>query len=161
MSQLVPYLMCLDQLFSKPMFTQLILISEAMFCCRGRVTMRGLSRWSAHPINSYRRIQRFYSKSINGLQVNWSLFRTHRLNEQEVYLLVGDETTISKAGKKTSGLGKFFSSIQSRHIRGLGFFSLALVGVTSQKASPLLMEPLPPDLERKTKVTQKLPQRTP
>ena len=83
--------------------------------------------------------------------MNWSLFYHCRFDKQEVYLLAGDETMVTKAGKKTYGLGKFFSSTHSRHRKGLGFFSLSLVGVSSKTASPLLMEQLPAEMSRKTK----------
>lgn len=161
MYQVMPYLICLDQLFSKPMFSQLVLISQAMLCCRGRVTMLGISRWSEEPSKNYRRIQRFYSKSIDWLKVNWSLFYHARFDQQEVYLLSGDETMVNKAGQQTYGLGKFFSSVHSRHVKGLGFFSLSLVGVSSKTASPLLMEQLPADMNRKTKEIPKSTKKRP
>jgi len=155
MYQVMPYLMSLSQLFSKPMLGQLLLITQAMLCCRGRITMLGLSRWSQDSSCGYRRIQRFYSKPIDWLKVNWILIKAHRLNRKEVYLLAGDETTVSKAGKHTYGLGKFFSSIHSRHVKGLGFFSLSLIGVSSRQACPLLMEQLPAEMSRKTRASKK------
>ena len=42
----------------------------------------------------------------------------------DVYLLAGDEVVISKAGKKTYGLDRFFSSLISKPISGLSFFTL-------------------------------------
>lgn len=84
--------------------------------------------------------------------MNWILFTTHSYPADEVHLLCGDETTVTKSGKCTHGLGRFFSSIQSRCVKSLGFFSLCIVNVSSGKASPLLMEQLDPKMKRKTKV---------
>ncbi len=122
-----------------------------MLCCHGQITMLNLSRWSGKG-GSYRSIQRFYASSICWLEMNWLLFTMHTYKEDEVYLLCGDESTVTKSGKCTHGLGRFFSSIQSRCVKSLGFFSLCIVSVSSGKASPLLMEQLDPDMKRETKV---------
>jgi putative transposase len=66
--------------------------------------MLNLSRWSSKG-GSYRSIQRFYRTKVCWLNINWLFFCTHRLKE-EIYLLAGDETTITKSGKCTHGLGR-------------------------------------------------------
>ncbi|MBF0240695.1 MAG: transposase [SAR324 cluster bacterium] len=151
MFEMLPYLSCLDQVLSSTLMRQLTVITTAMLCCRGRVTMLNLSRWSSKG-GRYRSIQRFYNSSVSWLSVNWALFCCHQLRNDEVYLLVGDETTVTKSGKSTYGLGRFFSSIYSRAVPGIGFFSLCLVGISSEQASPLLMEQLAPDMKKQTKV---------
>jgi len=55
--------------------------------------------------------------------------RTHLADPQGGYLLAGDEVVVSKAGKQTHGLGRFYSSIAQRPIPGLSFFALSLVDV--------------------------------
>jgi len=50
-----------------------------------------------------------------------------------------NETTVTKSGKKTYGLGRFFSSIYGRAVPGLEFFSLSLISVKRHKAYPILM----------------------
>jgi len=57
-------------------------------------------------------------------------------------LLAGDETTVTKSGKSTYGLGRFYSSSYGRAVKGLSFLSLCLVGVSSRQSAPLLMEPI-------------------
>ena len=121
-----------------------------MLCSRGRITMLELSRWSGKG-GSYRSIRRFYHSNICWLSVNWAFFKQHRLKHDGIYLIAGDETTVSKSGKSSYGLGNFFSSIHSRAIKGLGFFSLCLIEVRSRKTSPLLMEQLEPDMKRRVK----------
>ena len=71
--------------------------------------------------------------------------------------MAGDETTVTKSGKWTYGLGRFFSSIYSRAVPGIGFFSLCLIGVSSRQASPLLMEQLDPAMKKYTKVKKGKP----
>jgi len=125
-----------------------------MLCCKGRITMLGLSRWSDKG-GSYRSIQRFYGSTVNWLQVNWLFFKTHRFKENEVYLLTGDESTVTKSGKSTHGLGRFYSSIYGRAVKGLNFLSLCLVGVSSRQSAPLLMEPMEAGMKKETQVKKK------
>jgi putative transposase len=54
--------------------------------------------------------------------------------------LAGDESPVSKAGKKTHGVDWFFSSIHDKVMRGLGFFSIALIDVTKRQAYSLSTE---------------------
>jgi putative transposase len=57
-----------------------------------------------------------------------------------VYLAVGDESVVSKAGKKTYGLDRFFSSIYNKPIPGVSFFTLSLVSVSDAVSHPMLTE---------------------
>ncbi|MBF0259651.1 MAG: transposase [Desulfamplus sp.] len=154
MSKIMPYLEFLSQNFPKQFVRLLGVVSQAMLCCKGRITMHGLSRWSGKG-GSYRSIQRLYGSTVNWLQLNWLFFKKHRLKKDEVYLLAGDETTVTKSGKSTYGLGRFFSSIHGRAVKGLNFLSLCLVGVSSRQAVPLLMEPMDAGMKKETQVKKK------
>jgi len=64
--------------------------------------------------------------------------------------LTGDQTVISKPGKKTSGLDRFFSSLCDKAVPAVTCFSIALIHVGKryayshtyvQSASPLLCLP--------------------
>ncbi|NER40167.1 MAG: transposase [Oscillatoria sp. SIO1A7] len=46
--------------------------------------------------------------------------------EKDVYLLAGDEVVVTKAGKKTYGIDRFFSSLYGKPVSGLSFFALSL-----------------------------------
>jgi putative transposase len=83
----------------------------AMLAMTGRVTMLGLSRWAENG-GSYRSIQRFYHTAIPWAQVFSQFFSQHLLKKEGVYILAGDESVVSKAGKKTYGLDRFFSGMQ-------------------------------------------------
>ena len=53
-------------------------VIEAMLSMSGRVTMRGLSRWSGKG-GSYRTIQRFFTTSLHWCHLQWLLIRQHWL----------------------------------------------------------------------------------
>jgi putative transposase len=82
----------------------------ALLALTGRVTMLRLASWAGKG-GSYRIIQRLYNTAIPGEQVLWQFFSQHLFQRGSVYILVGDESVVSKAGKKTSGLDHFISGI--------------------------------------------------
>ena len=49
---------------------------------------------------------------------------------------------VTKAGKKTYGLDRFFSSLYGKTVPGLCFLSLSLISVGRRTSYPLLMEPV-------------------
>ena len=70
----------------------------------------------------------------------WVFFRQHVHRPDEVYLLAGDEVVVTKAGKHTYGLGRFFSSLDGQPVPGLAFFALSLVSVQARRAFPVRVE---------------------
>ena len=101
--------------------------------------MLGLSRW-AEKGGSYRTVQRFYHTDIPWAQVLWTFFREHLMDEQDTYLLAGDECVVTKAGEKTHGLDYFFSSLMQKAVPGLSFFTLALVSTRQRRSYPVCVE---------------------
>ena len=49
---------------------------------------------------------------------------------------------VSKSGKSTYGLSRFFSAVYGKTVPGLAFFSLSLVSVKQGRSYPMLMEPI-------------------
>ncbi len=96
----------------------------------------GLSRWTEKGA-SYRTIQRFFNTQLLWCELHWCLLRNHLMSEDDVYLLAGDEVVVTKAGKKTFGLDRFFSSLYGHPVKGLCFFSLSLVSVKRRHSYPL------------------------
>ena len=139
MTNIIALLACLDQCVDKTTVRQLNRIMVAMLTMTGRVTMLGLSRWTTKG-GSYRTIQRWFGKSLPWLQMSWLFVRHHLLNADDEYLLAGDETVVTKAGKQTYGLDRFFSSIYGKPVPGLAFFALSLVSLQERKSYPLLVE---------------------
>ena len=101
--------------------------------------MLGLSRWTEKG-GSYRTVQRFFYTVIPWAQVFWAFFREHLLDRQDTYLLAGDESVVTKAGKQTHGLDYFFSSLQQKAVRGLSFFTLSLISTKQRRSYPICVE---------------------
>ena len=139
MTDIIALLACFDQSVDKTTVRQLNRIIVAMLTMTGRVTMLGISRWTEKG-GSYRTIQRFFGKTLPWLQMSWLFVRHHLLNPEDEYLLAGDETVVTKAGKQTHGLDRFFSSLYGKPVPGLAFFALSLVSVQERKSYPLLVE---------------------
>jgi hypothetical protein len=70
----------------------------------------------------------------------WTIVGVHLLNPQGEYVLAGDEVVVSKAGKLTHGVGRFYSSVAQRPIAGLSFLALSLVDVQQRRSYPLRVE---------------------
>jgi len=115
---------------------QLSRIALAMLAMTGRVTMRGLARWAGTG-GSYRTIQRFFHTTLPWAAILWLFVRTHLLRSGEHYLLVGDECVVTKAGRATHGVDRFFSSIFGKPVPGVSLFALALVSRTERQAFPV------------------------
>ncbi len=58
-------------------------------------------------------------------------------------------------GEGIDGLGRFYSSIYGRAVKGLNFLSLCLAGVSSKQSAPLLMEAMDAGMKKETQVKKK------
>lgn len=114
-------------------------IALAMLAMTGRVTMLGISRWTAQG-GSYRTVQRFFSTIIPWASLFWLFFRTHLFHPDDLYLLAGDETVVTKAGKHSPGLDRFFASLYGKSIPGLAFFTLSLISTKERRSFPIAVE---------------------
>ena len=72
--------------------------------------MLGISRWTGKG-GSYRTIQRYFNAIISWPQAFVGFFMQHLYDPEDTYILVGDETVVTKSGKETHGLDHFFSSL--------------------------------------------------
>ena len=106
-----------------------------------RVTILGLSRWSERG-GSYRTLLRWFHSKLNWAELHWLLVREHLLVEEQEWILAGDEVVVSKSGKNTSGLDRFFSSLRGKAIPGLCFMGLLLISVKQRRSYPLCLEPI-------------------
>ena len=136
---IIVVLQCLGQCLNQATLRQLHCIVSAMLAMTGRVTMLGLSRWTEQG-GSYRTIQRFFNTVLNWRKLHWLLIRHHLLEANEPVLIGGDETVVTKAGDKTYGLDRFFSSLYGKPVPGLAFFGLFLLSVKSRRSYPVMME---------------------
>lgn len=142
---------------------QLGRVVPAVLAMTGRVTMLGISRWSEKG-GSYRTVQRLFGTAIPWAKLMWLFFRQHLLNSQDTYIVAGDETVVTKAGKKTFGLDRFFSSLYDKPVPGLKVFALSLINVRERTSYPLVTEQVIRSAEDKAATSAKKqakPQRKP
>ncbi len=130
MYDILALLQCLLPEIKVTTIRQMNQIIMAMLAMSGRVTMLGISRWTLMG-GSYRTVFRFFHTVIPWATVFWLFFRRHLFCPEDEYLLAGDEVVITKAGKETYGLDKFFSSLMNKPISGLSFFTLSLVSINT------------------------------
>ncbi len=130
---------CLSHYIEPTPLRQLGRVIEAMLSMSGRVTMRGLSRWSGKG-GSYRTIQRFFTTSVHWCQLNFILIRQQLLDADDVLLMSGDHVVVTKAGKATYGLDRFFASLYGKAVPGLCFLRLSLLSVKRRTSYPVVTE---------------------
>lgn len=130
---------CLGQSLGATERRQLTRVAQALLSMSGRVTMRGISRWAGKG-GSYRTVQRFFNTALNWGHLQWLVIRTHLLEAEEVLLVSGDHVVVTKAGKQTHGVDRFFSSLYGKAVPGLCFLSLSVISVQQRKSYPVLME---------------------
>lgn len=101
--------------------------------------MMGISRWTGKG-GSYRTVQRLFQTVIPWPLVFWLFFREQSLDQNETYLLVGDESVVAKSGKHTHGLDRFYAGLYGKPIPSVSFFSLSLVGIQERHSYPMMVE---------------------
>jgi hypothetical protein len=139
MIAILPFLLCLQPEVTMTTIRQFSRITLAMLAMTGHVTMLGISRWTGDG-GSYRTIQRFFATVVPWATLFWLFFRTHLLQRDDVYLLAGDETVVTKAGKHTHGLDRFFAGLYGKPVPGLAFFTLSLISTTQRRSFPIAVE---------------------
>jgi len=127
---------------------QLARIVPALLAMTGRVTMLGIARWTGDGA-SYRTVQRFFVTVIPWAALFWLFFRTQLFESDDVYLLAGDETVVTKSGKHTPGLDRFFASLYGKPIPGLAFFALSLISTSQRRSFPIALEQVVRSAEEK------------
>ena len=136
MLSILPLLLALTPSLSKTQCRQLAHIAAGMLSMSGRITQRGISRWTL-PGGSYRTIQRFFQSVVDWPWVSFCFFARFCLDREGVYLLAGDESVITKSGKHTHGVDRFFASLFDKAVPAIALFSLALIDVKSRQAYSL------------------------
>jgi len=136
MKKIIARLKSISGIVEKKKLKQLSIIVEALLSMRGRMTMLGLSRWTEKG-GSYRTITRFFNSKINWEEINWKLIQANLIKKEQIYLLAGDEVIVSKSGKKSYGIDRFYSSIVNKPIKSLAFLNLSLIDVSEKKAYSL------------------------
>jgi putative transposase len=139
MAEIIALTDCLRGHLSATVVRQLRQMVLAMLCMTGRVTTLGMSRWTEKG-GSVRTLQRWMQTPIEWGGVLWAVVCGHLLAGGKGYILAADEVVVSKAGKKTHGLGRFYSSLAQRAIPGISFLVVSLVDVDKRRSYPLLVQ---------------------
>ena len=139
MIDLAAALLCLNPVLTNTALSQLTCIAKAIFSMSGRVTMLGISRWT-NKGGSYRTVQRFFGSVLPWATLHWFFIRHHLLSKDDTIILAGDETVVTKAGKKTHGLDRFFSSLYGKAVPGISFFVLSLISTKERTSYPVMIE---------------------
>ncbi|MDR9500110.1 MAG: transposase [Hydrogenovibrio sp.] len=132
-------LQCLSPCLDRTTVRQMSRIIPAILAMTGRVTMLGISRWTEKG-GSYRTVQRFFHTVIPWATLLWLFFQHHLYRSEDVYLLAGDECVVTKSGKHTHGLDRFFSSLYGKVVPSLEFFTLSLVSLSERCSYPVMVE---------------------
>ena len=130
---------CLRPQVTTTTYRRLSRITLALLVMTGRITMLGISRWAGKG-GSYRTVQRLFSTVLPWAMLFWVFFRQHVHCPADVYFVAGDEVIVTKAGKHTHGLARFFSSLYGKPVPGLAFFTLSLVSVQKRRSFPMRIE---------------------
>jgi putative transposase len=153
MNEIIPLLMCIEGQIGVRELRHLRHIIMAMLCVPNRATMLGLSKWTEKG-GSYRTLNRFYQSPLDWLSLHWCLLQSHVLSGDREYILAGDEVVISKAGKKTHGVGRFFSGLAQRVIPGLSFMTISVIDVEAGRSFPLYTRQIMPVAKVKESVPE-------
>lgn len=148
MIDIVPLLVCLQSELTMTTIRQFSAIALAMLTMTGRVTMLGISRWTGDG-GSYRTVQRFFATVIPWASLFWHFFHTHLFQSDDLYILAGDETVVTKAGTHTYGLERFFSSLYGKSVPSLAFFTLSLISTKQRHSFPIAVEQVVRSAEEK------------
>lgn len=146
MPDIMIVLACLSQVVESTTHRHLGRVIEAMVASSGRITMKGLSRWSGKG-GSYRTFQRLFTTRLNWLHLNWLMIRHHLLDADDITLISGDHVGVTKSGKTTYGLDRFFASLDGKTVPGLCFLSLSLLSVKRRTSYPIVTEQVDKSLE--------------
>jgi hypothetical protein len=116
---------------SKPRQKFLGIFFQTLFILRGKVTLTNLSRFSGW---SERTFRRQYRRAWDFVKMNLSILGHVERGE---CIAAIDASAFKKSGKKTFGLGWFWSSIANRAIKGIEISCIALVSLKHRTAFSL------------------------
>lgn len=158
MNDILALLQHLSPYLSKTTMRQMSQIISAILAMTGRVTMLGISRWTEQG-GSYRTVQRFFHTPLPWANLFWQFFKHHLHHCEDVYLIGGDECVVTKAGKQTHGLDRFFSSLFNKPVPSLAFFTLSLINTRERRSYPVMVEQVVRTAEEKAAAKEKAQQK--
>ena len=124
----------------------LIELFELLFSIQGRINYSNLARFSKYNEVTFRRN---FKKFFDWLNFNIELMKLAGLELTDATIAAVDCSYISKAGKKTYGLDKFWSGVANRNKKGLEISLLSIIEIATGKAWSLDVVQTPAKLSAK------------
>jgi hypothetical protein len=121
MTEIVALLQIITPLLGKTTSRQMRKLLYGMLVTSGRITMLGLPRWTEKGGAFGRTVQRFYHTVLPWRAIHRQFFVKRFLKPKDEYVIACDETVLSKAGKETYGLDRFFRAFNNRLFRDCRF----------------------------------------
>ncbi len=125
---------CLQGTMTSANLRIFLALLQSFLCIRYETTTRGLSRYCEY---SLRHIFRFLLQHHDWLEIRVLLFKTFIYEQKSHYIVAVDEVVEGKSGSASFGIDRFYSSCQQKTIKGVCFFALSLINI-STKSSYLL-----------------------
>ncbi len=127
----------------KPQKDFLSELFEVVFSVFGKGNFTNFARFSTFNECTFRRN---FSKHFDWLSFNYHLICMYN---SPVHTLIAaiDCSFISKSGKKTFGIDKFWSGVQNKALKGLEISALAIINVVTSVAMTLDVVQTPPNLK--------------
>ena len=116
---------------NKPEIKFFVELFELLFSIQGRINFENLSRFSSYDESTFRRR---FSQFFDWLCFNQSLIASAKVGSQGPVIAVIDCSFISKSGKHTFGLDKFWSGCLGKAKKGLEISVLGLIDVVTATA---------------------------
>ena len=117
---------------------------ELIFSIQGRINFENMSRYSKYDESTFRRR---FADFFDWLGFNQSIISSAKVGSEGTVVCAIDCSFISKSGKKTFGLDKFWSGCAQATKKGLEISVLALIDVTSAMAWTLDVTQTPAKIE--------------
>jgi hypothetical protein len=126
----------------------LVLLIGGLIGIAGKRTFRNLARYINLEEHTFLRQMK---KTLNFVSINLELIKASVVGSGEVLIAAQDASFISKAGKKTNGLGYFWNGCAGKPEKGLELDVIAIVRVEEKKeALTLSAKQVPPNPTPKT-----------
>lgn len=135
---------------NKALFTTFSKIVETMIFMSGNKNMLNISRWSEL---KYKKVERFFDKIFCWMSINISILSYFLIGRE--LILASDETISTKSGKKTHGMGLFWSSILKKSVKSISISSLSIIDVLNNKSYQLYSKQLVFTKEEKLEIERK------
>lgn len=131
---------------AKPERKFLTELFEIIPCVRGRLNFTNLARYSNYNEVTFRR---HFAKFFDWLKFNYLIISFACFSKSKPLVAAIDCSYISKSGKKTYGIDKFWSGVANRTKKGLEISLVSLIEIDTGQAWSLDVRQTPPGLSTK------------